>query len=346
LPSPRAEEQTSTRTDLYGDALPEEAVSRLGTLRMRHGEFAGFVRFARDGKMLITQGLDGVRAWEVATGKQIYALPKAQTNGARGNASLSPDGKLLATSSDSGIHLWDVASGRPVRTIEGVRADQVRFSPDGTRLVTLTTISESLVELLDTISGRRLWSWSPGKIPLSCVAFSADGKAVIVAGWAYLRTPPLPDNSIRFLDVQKGTEQRRIELGCQAPDKIAVSPDGKVLTAICHSEDLRVRSIRVWDVASGNERYRIEPPVGDALGQRHARTPSPATLRILRALEVLELAGTRKRGGSWRRWPRGRRMHVRLGRHTDRWSGCTADKRFHLECQAASPPSRARSAAE
>src|SRR5437588_12366650 len=50
--------QDNAKTDRSGDALPDGALARLGTLRWRHAEAVTFVAFLPDGKAVLTGGLD------------------------------------------------------------------------------------------------------------------------------------------------------------------------------------------------------------------------------------------------------------------------------------------------
>lgn len=93
------------RVDALGDPLPEEAISRLGTTRMRHGGFIGFARFTPDGRCLVTQGTDGVRIWDAATGKQLHGILNDAKLMTLDSAALSPDGKCLATAGATGVDL-------------------------------------------------------------------------------------------------------------------------------------------------------------------------------------------------------------------------------------------------
>ena len=53
------------------DALPEDALARLGTIRLQHGRPVAALVFAPDGLSLASAGLDGtVHIWETATGKE------------------------------------------------------------------------------------------------------------------------------------------------------------------------------------------------------------------------------------------------------------------------------------
>src|SRR5262249_41241779 len=67
---PKAEGK-EPKNDAHGDPLPEGAILRLGTVRLRHGEPVSLVAFLQDGKALLTVSGDGiVRVWDVANGKE------------------------------------------------------------------------------------------------------------------------------------------------------------------------------------------------------------------------------------------------------------------------------------
>src|SRR5438876_8554252 len=56
--------------DLYGDPLPEGAVARLGSVRLRHPGLKDFA-FLPDGKTAVTVGQDQMaRWWDLKSGKQ------------------------------------------------------------------------------------------------------------------------------------------------------------------------------------------------------------------------------------------------------------------------------------
>jgi hypothetical protein len=114
---PKSKREQAARTDLYGDPLPDEALARLGTTQMRHGGAIGALAFTPDGKKLVSCGIwDGIRIWDVASGRQIRRLTE-QTAGNRPLA-VSPDGKWLAiltrTTSPKGepIAIVEFATGR------------------------------------------------------------------------------------------------------------------------------------------------------------------------------------------------------------------------------------------
>src|SRR5262245_186344 len=68
----RPADTTPTKVDAYGDPLPEGAVARFGTVRLRHPGPVLALAFAPDGKTLFSAGREGVvRRWDVATGKEV-----------------------------------------------------------------------------------------------------------------------------------------------------------------------------------------------------------------------------------------------------------------------------------
>src|SRR5436305_1973272 len=67
------------------------------------------IALSPDGKQLATAGKDGLRLWDLGTGK---SLPRQEMN--RHNCvavAFSPDGKLVASGDSSTVRLWEAATG-------------------------------------------------------------------------------------------------------------------------------------------------------------------------------------------------------------------------------------------
>ena len=87
------ETSQSPAVDTYGDPLPEGALLRIGTTRLRPGAVVKALAFSPDSKQLITANpTTGVQVWDVATGKCLNGF---SLSGAT-RVALSSDGAKVA----------------------------------------------------------------------------------------------------------------------------------------------------------------------------------------------------------------------------------------------------------
>src|SRR5438309_1703663 len=69
-----AEAGEVVRADLYGDPLPEGAVSRIGTVRFCHGNSICAVAHSPDGRTIAAGDDSGtIRMWDAKTGKELWS---------------------------------------------------------------------------------------------------------------------------------------------------------------------------------------------------------------------------------------------------------------------------------
>lgn len=188
-----------TAVDRFGDPLPEGAVARIGSNRLRHGSMVIGVAIAPDGQTLVSCGWDNlVRVWDLRTGRPLRALEGHKQP--IYTVTFAPDGKVLASAGqEKAIRLWDFATGRPLRELTGHAASHARlcFTPDGKRLVSAG--DDKLALLWDVATGKELrrveghtaavtgLTLSPGGVLATA---SADGTALVWDARPWLRADP------------------------------------------------------------------------------------------------------------------------------------------------------------
>src|SRR5262245_40531836 len=153
------------RTDRYGDPLPEGAVARIGSARLRHGGLfiVDALAFSPDGKSLVSGDRDrGLCIWDVASGKRIrrFEGPKGWPFA----AAFSADGTTVvcvgggnAPKTIPESRVLDVASGKALKRFElrdATGAYEADVSPSG-KLIALGRIENAVqtVRLYDPATG-------------------------------------------------------------------------------------------------------------------------------------------------------------------------------------------------
>ena len=229
------------RLDDFGDALPPNAVARIGSTRLRHGGSIFALSVSPDGTQLFSAGWDQmVRIWDTATGKEINSFFIKDLNGVE----FAVDGQTMVVSQyQGGETLWSMA-GRPLaRLIAAGRdfhGDRVWYHGDGKHLV---TVVDGVVTYWDLVGPRKIHT------------FEAKGKMWTQA-WGdgkHLATKQ-SDGEIQLWDVATGKQDARLT-DAKGESKIdrsfTVSPDGRYVVTQGHG---------VWELATGKT---ICAPAGD-----------------------------------------------------------------------------------
>jgi WD40 repeat protein len=224
-----------------------------------HRQAIRFIRFRRDGKTVVTAGIDRTaRLWDRSSGKLLQQFDLGDTV-APLCFDLSPDGRILAAEAVP-LTLWDVATGKNVgEWKEHGRIGVFRFSPDGRRLL----VVGRLATLWD-LRGKRRIRRLPGR-PFGHHTLCRGGHAVAAAG-----------ENLRYIAVWEAeTGNLLYELKCATtrpgwkdPDfrevdspALAVSPDdSQVALGAATGCD---HAVEVRDLATGRLLCRLEGHGGD-----------------------------------------------------------------------------------
>ncbi len=237
--------------------LWDASTGKLRKVFGKHTDSVNTVAFSPDGKTVASasRGLiylwntkgSLLRLWYARTGEHIeYSVDHIDYVR---TVVFSPDGKLLASGGyDSRLRLWDASTGDHIATLRG-GGPAVAFSPDG-KLIANEYGGDGIIGtigLWDAHTGELRHVLSKYHNPLTCMAFSPDGKTLVSAS---------RDSEIVFWDIP--TLQRRLSLTTHHTEgvySLAFSPDGKTL--VSSSSD---QTLRFWDPHTGEQKVALQYP--------------------------------------------------------------------------------------
>jgi WD40 repeat protein len=191
--------------------------------------------FHPNGRHLAVPCGNSVKVWEVASGKELFALPPWQWPVS--DLTYSPDGRLLLTSTLQGpakleLRTWAADTGAPGRVrVEGPFRYHT-FTPDGRRLVASTSGSAER-------ESTAVWDTTTGEVVLSLPgvrglpAFSPDGQRLAVAS--------LDDRAVRLFDTGSGQELLQLPTLATVPVGLQFQPRTGRLIFVGGAE------VRTWD---------------------------------------------------------------------------------------------------
>jgi WD40 repeat protein len=241
------QKEAADRTDLLGDPLPEGAMARLGTERLRHPG-VNWVCYAAGGKVLASNSATasfGICFWNAATGKLLHRLP-GHWYPTPESMAVSPNGNLILADSKQ-PSLLDVGTGMDVGRFENPAGGVLRhaiFSPDGQTVGALVSVNEAMeVFFWDVDSGKVIRRLEGLPAQMTAFVFSPDLKVLAMARG---------EKSVHLLDVATGKKSLQLD----APERIhalAFAPSGKILAAATSPG-----GIALWDVQTGKQLHWLK----------------------------------------------------------------------------------------
>jgi WD40 repeat protein len=173
---------------------------------------------------------------------------------------LSPDGNALALTvfdpkpSRTMLRIYDLNTGKWRNVCESDPNLQVRFSPDGKRILgrTINASNQSALVCFELATGKKAW-----EVVIDGYVFgiSPDGRVV----FATVKGSP---SQLRALDADTGRPAAGFELPakCELAGRPVSVPDGRTLLL-----PLKTGEVAVWDYRDGRElrRVRVSAPGGD-----------------------------------------------------------------------------------
>jgi WD40 repeat protein len=254
-------------TPLFGPK--KVALSRDGTRLVYHGWDPGDA----DGK----KPLGRLRAWDVATGREVFHRDDEWAYLHR--AAFSPDGRRLATGfsmwNDTPaerrrwahwVSIWDLETGQERLHLDVQLPTTLAFSPDGGRLAGgmssnwASPGADSELRVWDAATGAVVLTRSFPHGRIEAVAYNGDGTLLAAAvgdvGGAGV---------IEVLDAASGREKVALAGHRQMIWELAFRPDGIRLASLA-AFPRQVAEVKLWDLAAGREMLTLKASAVDLGG--------------------------------------------------------------------------------
>jgi WD40 repeat protein len=237
-PSRASSPPSALRTDQYGDPLPDGAIARLGTVRLRHAARVREMAFVANGRLLASLGDDCIcHLWDSTTGREVgrFARPvtKAQT----------PEQMMLDLHFRHMVPQFAMQPETPAKI--------GTFSADGAFFI--EGQDDGSIRAWELPGGKELAKFKAGANRGAALtsALSPDGRLAACAD---------EEGLVRLWDVATRRELRQLQWPKKTAARLLFSPNSLKLAGTFNDE------IRLWDVASGKRLRKYEGHDGEVTG--------------------------------------------------------------------------------
>ena len=181
------------------------------------------------------------------------------------SAAFSSDDKLLTTSSQDGTaKVWKTDSGELMQTFAGEPKEVLRavsLSNDSKRLAVGTDAQDTSkgwekakfeVRVFDVETGQLLFTTAQGALPISLLAYSPDGKYLVVGRGLSPRYGHMTQGSLNILDAETGQHSFGEITNTATPRYLSFSPDSRYFLIAG-----QFQALILWDIEEQREVWRI-----------------------------------------------------------------------------------------
>jgi len=253
-----------------------------------HGRNLDLVLVSDDGRLFASDHDGTIMAWDDTDANVAFQtkLPRYRAAAffqtSPSPAVFSHSGKYLALSAvTDAMRVLEWPSGRSLYTLKSPPGgtSAAAFSRDDSRIAVAGT--DGILRIYDSSSGKLVAQNEDLLGESFAVDFSVDGRQVVAGG---------ADEAVIFVDAETGKLVRRIGPLADVVAYLAISPDGKYLSAKLLREEGSAlpAPVVVWDAASGKQVAEWTPP-GVALGATWSHdghwlivTSTPTALHVWR----------------------------------------------------------------
>ena len=231
---------------------------------------------------------DDIRIWNSATGEMLFVIPPAGRR--NGMIEISPDGRLLAIQDrlKGTLRIAEIDSGKTLSEFDCPEnsVTQIRFAPNGERLVVMGAYPSIRVSFRDVRTGRLIASTEGHENAIVAVVFNGDGSSVASCS---------QDQHVCLWSTETGALVKTLKGHSGAVLDAAFSADGRLL--ISYGED---QTIRLWSAANGDELAVLRGHTSNVYAA--AFSPDGGTIASLSRDGTLRYwdAGEAERGGVYR----------------------------------------------
>ncbi len=225
------------------DPLPERALQRIGTPRLRHGSRIMALAFTPNGKNLAAAGGDDlIRLWDLETGKLTWQSAEAEPWVQA--LAFSPRGAAFFTGGAfKSVRFWESISGRPLGKLDKhtTPVKALALSPDSTLIASGS--QDGTIILWETIVRLPVIELKNHNDEINQIVFSPDSA---------LFASVSADRTVRVWDVEKNNLLHTLPAGCHPYAACFLydgNPDRNDVKRLASAGDDNL--ITLWDAKAG-----------------------------------------------------------------------------------------------